>query len=73
MKDFIQGCLQINEAQRFDWVKIFLHPIFKGLFTKNIEALKKGEHILGYVMRSFRMNFNLHKIDIAKELLKLKK
>lgn len=43
MKDFIQGCLRIDEDQRFDWLKVFLHPVFKGIFNKNFQGMKKGE------------------------------
>lgn len=28
LKDFIYGCLNVNENDRFDWEKIFNHPIF---------------------------------------------
>ena len=43
MKDFINGCLKITEEERFDWLQLFKHPIFKGIFEQNFSNMKKGE------------------------------
>lgn len=29
MKDFVMGCLNRDESKRFDWERIFLHPLFE--------------------------------------------
>jgi serine/threonine protein kinase len=35
LKDFIRGCLCIDEAKRMNWQQIFLHPLFESRFKKN--------------------------------------
>jgi hypothetical protein len=42
MKDFIKGCLQVKEENRFDWIQLFKHPILRGVFTQNFENMKPG-------------------------------
>lgn len=37
MKDFILGCLEIDEEKRFDWHKVFNHEIFGGKFIDNFK------------------------------------
>jgi len=40
MKNFIMGCLQVDEKKRFDWENIFMHPLFGGLFKNNFTGKK---------------------------------
>jgi len=42
MTNFIKGCLQFYEKDRFDWEKVFLHPLFEGVFLNKFNRMKKG-------------------------------
>ena len=37
-KDFIRGCLGVNEHQRFEWNQVFNHPIWKSIGNINNDA-----------------------------------
>ena len=35
MRSFILGCLSRDEKARFDWQRIFMHPLFGSKFESN--------------------------------------
>lgn len=35
MRSFILGCLNRDEKARFDWQRVFMHPLFGSKFESN--------------------------------------
>ena len=42
-KDFILGCLKLEEKDRFDWKDVFGHQLFKEFFKGKIKDNKELE------------------------------
>ena len=66
LKSFIKGCLQIEEEKRFDWINVFLHPIFDGFFKEKVT--KDLDLVPGFVFSTIRMNIHLQNINLTKLL-----
>jgi serine/threonine protein kinase len=62
-KDFIRGCLQIEEAKRFGWEEIYSHVIFNGKFD-NL-PFKRGAKA-EYVMSDLRQKVHTNNIDLER-------
>jgi serine/threonine protein kinase len=71
MKNFILGCLCIDEKKRFDWDQIFLHPLFGSKFEANFHN-KSGSTKISFIMANLRMNIHSNNINLNKILSKLK-
>lgn len=58
-KDFVRGCLQYEENDRFDWVKISNHPIMRDQEPFEFEIIKPIITILRWSVQE--SNINLYK------------
>jgi serine/threonine protein kinase len=63
-KDFLRGCLQIAEKDRFSWDQIYLHPYVAAKFTDYIELSRSLERKVNYLLNSLRERVN--KLDLKK-------
>jgi serine/threonine protein kinase len=69
MKDFIFGCICIDETKRFDWEKIFTHPIFGQRYSQNFS--KEGSTKITFILTNFRMSLHSKNLNLSKILSRL--
>lgn len=70
MKEFILGCLCIDQAKRLDWDQIFLHPLFGSKFKRNFQNKKEGATQVNFIISNFRMELHSKNINITKIMSK---
>ena len=61
-KGFIRNCLQFEEYDRFDWFKIFWHPIFNQKFK--MIALSNEEFLSGFVITKLRTSIHSQNLNL---------
>lgn len=67
MRDFIYGCICMDESKRLDWGQIFSHPLF-GKDLGGGYFKKEGSTKINFIMSNFRMNIHSKNLNLNKIL-----
>lgn len=68
MKEFILGCICIDENKRLDWEQIFLHPLFEGRYEKHFQGKQEGHTQINFIMSNLRLNIHSKNINLKRML-----
>jgi serine/threonine protein kinase len=67
MRNFIYGCICLDEAKRLDWGQIFTHALF-GKDLGGGYFKKEGSTKINFIMSNFRMNIHTKNLSLNKLL-----
>lgn len=63
-RNFIQGCLKLEEADRFGWFEVYNHPLFSGTFKDFMSKYDRLERKAKEVINQMRVAIHSQNLDL---------
>lgn len=63
-RNFIQGCLKLEEADRFGWIEVYNHPLLAGTFKEFISKHDRLERKAKEVINQMRVAIHSQNLDL---------